>query len=60
MKFFNKTSAGFLVRFALILSVSFAVILIVNFYLSDTEDPASLDREHSGSSMTETTSRAEE
>jgi len=36
--FFNKTSFGFIFRFALIISVSFAVLFGVNFYLVNTSD----------------------
>ena len=37
MNLFNKTSAGFLVRFALILGASFAVLFVVNFYIMGSE-----------------------
>jgi len=40
MQIFNKTSAGFLVRFALILLLSFAFLFVVEFYLlSNVEEP---------------------
>ncbi|HEY4502595.1 MAG TPA: hypothetical protein VJH21_02060 [Candidatus Paceibacterota bacterium] len=39
MGLFNKTSAGFIVRFALILSFSFAVLFAINFYAVNSEKP---------------------